>query len=51
MEGRRRRGRHRLRLGGLREERFGGSGRSVENEREGWGWGVETGVGDNSETG
>ena len=24
-------------MGGLREERFGGSGRGVENESEGWG--------------
>ena len=51
---------------GLRDERFGGSGRGVENESEGWGrrmgetdgetngedgWGRRVGGGDNSETG
>ena len=37
------RGRHKekmnteIEMGGLREERFWGSGRGVENKREGWG--------------
>ena len=28
-----------IEMGGLREERFGGSGRGVENKRKGWGSG------------
>ena len=36
-------------MGGLHEERFGGSGRGMENESEGWG--VESGGGDGSEMG
>ena len=36
-------------MGGLREERFGGSGRGVENTREGWGNG--DGWGDGSKMG
>ena len=37
-------------MGGLREERFSGSGRGVENEGKGY-WGVETIGGDGSKTG